>query len=148
MGTLSRSWDLLTQSFSILKSDKQLLWLPVISAVFSIFAMVIICGGGYLLFVPPGPLPHDQASQRLLAHHIWPVAFVLYLALYSVSVYFNVALVSIAADRMDGGQATLSDGLQVAWERKWSILQWALLSATVGILLQMLNGARDLSAAC
>ena len=139
MGTLARSWDLLSDSFAILKSDKQLMWLPVISAIFSIFATVIICGSGYLFVVPVGPIPQDQASQKLLSQHMAPFIFLLYVALYSVSVYFNVALVSIAADRMEGGHATLSDGLQVAWDRKWSILQWALLSATLGMLLQMIE---------
>ena len=33
----------------------------------------------------------------------------------------------------------MNDGLQIAWKRKWSILQWALLAATVGMLLQMLE---------
>jgi len=115
------------------------MWLPVISAIFSIFATVIICGSGFLFVVPPGPIPQNQASQKLLSQHMAPFIFLLYVALYSVSVFFNVALVSLAADRMNGGRATLSDGLQLAWERKWSILQWALLSATLGMLLQMIE---------
>jgi hypothetical protein len=56
-----------------------------------------------------------------------------------VSTYFNVALVGIASNRLAGGTATLNDGLQIAWERKWSIFQWALLSATVGMVIQALE---------
>jgi uncharacterized protein DUF6159 len=139
MGTLSRSWDLLSQSFALLKSEKELMWLPVISAIFSIFATVIICGGGVLFVMPAGPIPQDPASQRVLEQHLAPFIFLFYVATYSVTVYFNVALVSIAADRLAGGHATLSDGLQVAWDRKWSILQWALLAATLGTILQMIE---------
>jgi Family of unknown function (DUF6159) len=139
MGTLARSWDLLSQSFSLLKSEKELVWLPVISAIFSIFATVIICGGGVLFVLPPGPIPQDPASQRVLEQHMAPFIFLFYVATYSVTVYFNVALVSIAANRLAGGHATLSDGLQLAWDRKWSILQWALLAATLGTILQMIE---------
>jgi hypothetical protein len=139
MGTFSRSWDLLGQSFSVLKSDKELMWLPVISAICSLTATVIIFGSGLLLFVPLGTISHDAAAQRLVYQEMAPFIFLFYLATYSITIYFNVALVSIASNRLAGGQATLNDGLQAAWTRKWRILQWALLSATVGILLKMLE---------
>ncbi len=139
MGTLSRSWDLLGQSFAVLKSDKELMWLPVISAIFCLAAAVIICGTGLLVVLPPGPISHDAAQQKLLGQQMAPFIFLFYFVTYSLAIYFNVALVSIASDRLAGGHATLNDGLQIAWARKWSILQWALLSATVGILLQMLE---------
>ncbi len=139
MGTIARSWDLLKQSFWILKSDKELMWLPVLSAIFSLMAAITIFGTGFLLLVPTWPPPQDPASQKLLSQQMMPVLFVFYVVSYSLTIYFNVALVSIASDRLNGGHATLNDGLQLAWERKWSILQWALVSATFGILMQMLE---------
>jgi hypothetical protein len=124
---------------AILKSDKQLIWLPVLSAIFCLAATVTIFGSGILVVLPPGPIPQDPVHQKLLWQQMAPFLFLFYFATYSIGIYFNVALVSIASNRLGGGQATLSDGLQIAWERKWSILQWALLSATVGMLLQMLE---------
>jgi hypothetical protein len=44
MDTLSRSWDLLGQSLAVLKSDKELMWLPVLSAMFCLAATAIILG--------------------------------------------------------------------------------------------------------
>ncbi len=139
MGTLSRSWDLLGQSFAVLKSDKELIWLPVISAMYCLAMTVIIFGAAVLIVVPPGPITHDVAQQKLLGQHIVPFLFLFYFVTYSLVIYFNVALVSIALDRLAGGHAMLNDGLQTAWKRKWRIIQWALLAATVGILLQMLE---------
>ena len=49
MGTLARSWDLLGQSFAVLKSDKELMWLPVLSAFFCVLATVTIFGIGFLV---------------------------------------------------------------------------------------------------
>jgi Family of unknown function (DUF6159) len=142
MGTLSRSWDLLKQSLSVLMSDKELMWLPVLSGIFCLLAMVTICGTGFLYVLPAGPIPHDAVQQKELARQMAPFMFVFYVVSYSVTTYFNVALVSIAANRLAGGHARLNDGLQLAWQRKWVILQWALLAATVGMLLQMLDERR------
>src|SRR5579862_348026 len=139
MGTISRSWDLLGQSFAVLKSDKQLMWLPVISAIFCIAATVIIFSVGVLVVVPLNAIPHDPAGQKLLGQEMTPFVFLFYLVTYSIAIFFNVALVSIAADRLAGGHATLNDGLQAAWQRKWRIFQWALLAATVGMLLNALQ---------
>ncbi len=139
MGTIFRSWELLGQSLAVLKSDKEMLWLPVLSAIFCLAATITIFGSGLLIVMPPGPFPHDPAQQKLLWQQMAPFLFLFYCVTYSITIYFNVALVSIASNRLAGGQATLSDGLQLAWERKWSIVQWALLSATVGMLLQMLE---------
>ena len=139
MGTLSRSWDLLSQSFAVLKSDKELMWLPVISAISSLCATVIIFGSALLVFAPFGTLARDAARQRVLYQQMSPFIFLFYLATYSITIYFNVALVSIASNRLAGGKATLDDGLRTAWARKWRILEWALLAATVGILLKILE---------
>jgi hypothetical protein len=142
METLSRSWSLLGQSFAVLKSDKELMWLPVISAIFCLMATVTIFGTGLIWVLPPGvglSIPSDPVAQKELGRQMAPFLFLFYIVTYSVSTYFNVALVSIASNRLAGGNAKLNDGLQIAWERKWSIFQWALLSATVGMVIQALE---------
>lgn len=139
MGTLSRSWDLLTQSFSVLKSDKELVWLPVLSGLCCVAATIAIFGGGFLFALPAGALGHAAAQRGLFYQEMLPFAFVFYVATYTIAIYFNVALVSIASDRLAGGQATLSDGLRVAWQRKWRILEWGVLAATVGMTLKGLE---------
>lgn len=139
MGTLSRSWDLIKQSFVVLKSDKEMMWLPVLSSLFCLAATVIVFGIGFLLVLPPGPFPRGVALQNLMQQQMLPYVFLFYVVTFSISTYFNVALVSIASNRLAGGHATLNDGLQTAWKRKWSILQWALLAATVGMVLATLE---------
>jgi len=143
MGALSRSWRLLTRSFAVLMSDKELMWLPVISGLFCLCATVIVGAIGLLLVLPIGIIPADPAQQKMLAKQMTPFFFLLYVVTYNIAAYFNVALVSIALDRLAGGHASLTDGLQTAWDRKWSIFQWALLAATVGMLLQTLERRLD-----
>jgi len=138
MGRLARSWDLVGKSFEVLLSDKELLLLPVFSGTSCLIVSVMILGGGALLFrselgVFVGTHP------RTVPQGMWAFLFCFYLVNYFIVVFFNVALVSAAADRFAGGNATVNHGLQVAWDRKGSILQWAVLAATVGILLNLLE---------
>src|SRR5260370_8269126 len=65
--------------------------------------------------------------------------FGLYVVNYFVIVFFNVALVGVANSRLMGGTWTFRDGLELAWERKGTILQWALVAATVGVILRTLE---------
>ena len=65
--------------------------------------------------------------------------FTLYVVNYFVIVFFNVALVGVAHSRLMGGTWTFKDGLELAWERKGTILKWALVAATVGVVLRTLE---------
>jgi hypothetical protein len=142
MGRIGRSWELIGQSITILKSDMELMWLPIFSAISCVLVSIFIFSGGALFFLPEfralraaGPGPH----QMPIHSGMWFWLFLFYLGNYFVVVFFNVALVSIAANRLGGGQATLNDGLQAAWERKGVIFQWALLAATVGVILRAIE---------
>lgn len=140
MGRIARSWELMEKSVAILSRNKSLMFLPVASAVATVAISVVMFSSGALLYRPE--LQTYFASGARLQHltqPMWIFLFLFYLVNYCIVIYFNVALVSIASRILNGGTATLSDGLQAAWERKWSIFQWALLSATVGLLLRALE---------
>jgi hypothetical protein len=140
MGRLARSWDLVGKSFDVLLSDKELLLLPVASGISCLIVSVMILGGSALFFRPEiAAFAAAGPHARQMPQSLWACLFLFYIANYFVVVFFNVALVSAAADRFAGGNATVNHGLQVAWDRKFSILQWAVLAATVGILLNLLE---------
>ncbi len=84
-------------------------------------------------------LPPLTDAEKQTAGRVWFLLFVLYVANYSVISYFNVAFAYIAQNRLRGGAATLDDGLNIAWQRKGLILQWAILASTVGIVLKMIS---------
>jgi xanthosine utilization system XapX-like protein len=134
---ISRSWDLISQSFAVLLSDRALIFLPVVSGLFNLSISAVILSGGALLFHPELQYIFASHSQRpMLTPGMWAWLFVFYVVNYSIVVFFNVALVSIASSRLAGGHATLNDGLQAAWERKFQIIEGAFLAATVGIVLR------------
>lgn len=53
--------------------------------------------------------------------------------------FFNTALVGAAMMRLDGDNPTLADGLRLAWSRLPAILGYALIAATVGMVLRALE---------
>lgn len=140
MGRIERSWELIEKSVAILARHKSLMFLPVASAIASGAISVVMLSTTALAF-----RPEIQAYMAVAPQHprmtqpMWIFLFLFYLVNYFIVVYFNVALVTNVSIILDGGSATLSDGLQAAWQRKGRIFQWALLAATVGIFLSALE---------
>jgi hypothetical protein len=138
MGKFSRTWELVKQSFVILRSDKQLMLFPVFSAISCLLVTAMIATGGMLLIMPAmasaaangQPFHPNQSPLFLLG------MFTMYVANYFVIVFFNVALVGVANSRLMGGNWTFRDGMELAWARKGTILQWAFVAATVGMILR------------
>jgi len=133
-GRFSRSLDLARASWSVVKADKELLFLPVMSVA----TLVVILGS---LAVPvavlggfsSGATPEEPGTAPMLA------ALLFYVVAYFITIFFNTALVGAALMRMDGQNPRLSDGLRIAWSRAGRIFGYACIAATVGLLLRSLE---------
>lgn len=144
MGRISRSWDLVEESFAVLWSDKQLLWLPVLSGISCVIVTFLLLAGGAAILHPNAGsltalIARGNPQMVLRSPEVMGTILALYLANYFVIIFFNVALVGVANSRLTGGNWTLDQGLQLAWKRKWVILQWAFIAATVGVALRALS---------
>jgi uncharacterized protein DUF6159 len=141
MGRFSRSWELVKQSFAVLRSDKELMLFPVLSAVSCLIVTGLIAGGGTLMILPSiaAATAAGQQWQPSQTPIFYFALFAVYVANYFVIVFFNVALVGVANSRLMGGTWTFRDGMELAWQRKGTILQWALVAATVGMVLRMIE---------
>jgi hypothetical protein len=133
---LSRSWNLLKASAGILRQDKQLVVFPLVSAaamlvVFASFAVPVV-GLGVLDGVSGGRNQGVSAAMYV-------VAFLFYFAHYLVIFFFNTALVGAAMIRLDGGTPTLGDGLRIAFSKLGEIAGYALIAATVGMILRVIE---------
>lgn len=122
-----RSWNIMMQSFSVLKSDKELLIFPVLSGVFSLLVLITF-------FVP-------LLFAGLLDNEIifYVAVFCFYFVSYFVVIFFNSALIGAANIRLKGGDPTISDGFKIAFNRLPSIIVWALIASTVGLILNILS---------
>jgi len=133
-GRFARSLDLAKASWSVVKTDKELLLLPVMSVA----AMIVILGS---LAVPvaviggftSGTVPSDPGTGTMLG------ALLFYVVAYFIALFFNTALVGAAMMRMDGVNPRLSDGLRIAWDRVGRIFAYACIAATVGLVLRSIE---------
>ena len=138
MGKFSRSWRLVKQSFAILRSDKQLMLFPILSAISCFIVTAIMATGGAFMLMPAraAALAAGERFNPNQSPMFMLGMLALYVVNYFVIVFFNVALIGVANSRLMGGSWTFRDGLELAWARKGTILQWAFVAATVGVILR------------
>jgi hypothetical protein len=65
--------------------------------------------------------------------------YAFYLVSYSVMMFFNSALISVALKRLDGESASVGEGLQMALANLPAILGYAFIAATVGTILRAID---------
>ena len=129
-----RSWRLIKASAAVLQDDGELLLLPILSG-----AATLIVGGAFVWpAMTDGTLEGLKEGQALPASfYVWLFAF--YLVQYFVIIFFNTALVGAALDRLEGHDPTVRSALALAARRIGPIFGYALVSATVGMLLRFIG---------
>ena len=121
-------WQLTKVSLSILRREKGLILLPFLSLLTTGVAWILFFLGIFF-FVPNPTNPFGSVF-------FYAGLAVVYFITFFVSIYFNAAVMGAAMIRLNGGDPTISDGLKVANENLRRIAGWALLSATVGLILR------------
>jgi len=129
-GRFRNSLDLAKSSWSLLRSDKQLIWLPVISTLTTLLAIATFG-------IPVAALSNmSGGSMQPLAIAI---AVLGYFVLAYITVFFNAALVFAADELMRGGKPTIGTAIQGAKSRAHRILPWAIVSAIVSVILRAIE---------
>lgn len=143
-GKFARSWALSKQAVQVLHHDKQLMIFPILSSaaallVLASFALPIWATVDFQHIAGrTGP----RGGGHLVVTHrpeYYAVIFAYYLANYFVIAFFNSALVACVMNRFNGEDSSAGAGLRVAASRLPQILGWALVSATVGMVLRTLS---------
>jgi hypothetical protein len=134
---LGFGWRMGMTSLGVVTRDKTLMLFPILSGICGLL-LVAACVFGI------GPENLKAAGQAQQASgEIPPIyyayAFAGYFGLSFIAVYFNVALIAAAQQSLAGKDTTLGDGLGVANRHLGKIAAWALLSGTVGLLLNALE---------
>lgn len=131
--TIGTSWSLIKSSAKVLQADRELLIFPILSSI-AVLALSAV------FFVPMLLVGYfnKMASQGLgLADYL--ILFLFYLLQYLIIFFSNTALVGAAMIRIRGGDPTVKDGIKIAYDRFVSIFFYALIAATVGILLSFVK---------
>jgi hypothetical protein len=130
---MSRSWSLVKASWSVLRSDKELVVYPIVSLVLTVIVMAVFA----LPMLAAGSFNRWSHQQSNITDYV--LLFLFYLATYTVVIFCNAALVAAANIRLNGGDPTVRDGFRIAVSRLPQIIAWAIVSATVGMVLRFIS---------
>jgi hypothetical protein len=129
---IGRSWQLVKASWRILSQDRKLLVFPVLSGIITLLVVVsfilpLVLSGAVLGQITAGPAP-------------WYVLlFLFYVVSYFVAIFFNTALITCVHALLQGRETSITEGLSNAARHIGSILVWAIVAATVGVILRTIQ---------
>lgn len=129
----SNSWRLVQASFAVLRSDKELIIFPIVSGI-----GLIIVSAAFLIPMFAAGLMDNLSNPEGEGIFSYVVMFLFYVVTYTVMIFANSALVGAALIRLSGGDPTLGDGFRIASQHAGKILGYALIAATVGMILRTL----------
>lgn len=133
MGRFENSMALAKASWQVLKDDKKLALLPLISGLVTLLVAVSF-------LVPAAVLAHDSSGGGWNAGPVsWILGALGYLVAAYVVVFFNAALVYAADAKLHGATVSIGDALRFAASRSHVLLPWAIVSATVSIILRAIR---------
>ena len=141
---IANGWQLTQQSWRVLMLDKKLLLFPLISGIACLFVMasfaIPLWASGYQAVLMDEGVDGIGQTQQIIGY---VVLFAYYFVNYFVIVFFNSGLIACAVIRFKGGNPTVADGFSAALARLPQIAGWALVAATVGVILKMIESRSE-----
>lgn len=140
MGRLSRSMQLFSASWSVLREDKRLMVFPVIAAaaglgVIAVFAVPILLA--FVHFTTTVDAYGVEQTSPSMEPMGWVLTAIGYVVAMYVGTFMNAALIVAANERLTGtGPGTVTSGFRGASEKAGAIFGWVLVAATVGLVLR------------
>ena len=132
----ARSWQLIQASWDVLRADNALLILPALSGLATTALSVSFAALAMSDVNTLSAIHGSKFLNGLGPLYAW--AFCWYVVQYFVVIFFNTALVGAAIALLEGGRPTVGVALKLAFSRIGAVLGYAVISATIGILLQAL----------
>ncbi len=141
---IAASFALARSTWQVLLSERKLLMFPILSGLGTIlvalsFATPFVIHPQLLAFL----VDKQEADGKGVPVWFYVVVFAFYFCSYFVIIFCNAALISCALIRFNGGEPTVADGLNAAGSRLPQIAAWALVSATVGMILKLIENAHE-----
>ena len=123
---IKRSFSLAKASIKVLQADRELLLLPVISGIAAVLTLLITV-------LPLSTLSESAPAVMFVGF------FLVYLILAYITIFFSAALIHGANERLAGGDPTLRSAINGATARAGAILPWAIVSATVSVIIRSIR---------
>jgi hypothetical protein len=142
----STGFSAASDCWDVLKKDKKLLVFPLVSGLACF--VVLLSFAIPIAVLRPQELNNflDEEPQAKIANSpvwFWLAVFAFYFCNYFVIYFFNAALIHCALFRFRGMELSVNDGFWAATRCLPQILGWALVSATVGVTLKIIESSSD-----
>ena len=131
---IALSWQLLVSSLRFFRQNLDLVWLPVIS-IAACLTWAIVSISGFIASVVA--LHHQATHTEVISSFI--AVILIYFVMTCIVLFFNVALLHCAIERLRGQPGTLRSGFQLASSRWQQIIAWAVVSALVGGVIHLIE---------
>jgi hypothetical protein len=135
-GRFSRSWNLMKASAEVLRSDKSLLMFPLASSICCLLVAASFLVPIIVALMASGA-EMEQGHRMTAGGYV--LLFLFYLVQYFVIIFFNTALAGAALARLRGEPTSFGEGMAIARSRIVNIFGYALIAATVGLVLRALQ---------
>lgn len=137
--SISRSWQLVKASWAFLRTNKSFVMFPILSAVATLIAVVVLLLPASIVMGIFSAAADTSSGGDGTSIFGLVLLFFFYLVMYTISIYFNVALTGAILKEMEGVDVNVGYGLSVANSKLGRIIEYAAISATVGVILKMLE---------
>ncbi len=134
MNVFSQTFDAVQKSWKILMADKELIVFPILSGM---LCLIVSISFYFPISAAGGDVTQLYDTNKA---GFFILAFLFYFFNYFLITFFNCAVIACAEIRMAGGDPTISDGFKASWAVVTFIAAWAMIEATVGVALKMLQG--------
>ena len=138
---LSNGWRIGKISLMTIRENPSLMLFPIISGASLIFIILSFLGSGYFLFGDQLQALEIEETVSSTSSNalVYILVFAFYLINYFVIVFFNVGLVHCAKMILEGRETSVGEGIRFAQTRLGAIFGWAMLAATVGLILKSIQ---------
>jgi len=143
--TIGHTFELMKMSWRVLQKDRELILFPIMSGIGLILMVLLFLGiaAGTGTLDRLADAGNSNGTGGSTGSEFQPVDFAVTAALYFASsfivIFFNAALVAAALERLRGGDPNIGSGIRAAASHLPAIIGWALIAATVGLILQILR---------
>jgi hypothetical protein len=124
-GRIARSWRLSRIAWDIVRSDRTILVLAVVSTLFAVAALALVYDvAGFF-----------SGHRNRGGTHFALVTLIFSFPLTFVSVFFNTAIAAAAASVLEGQRLSLREAVAVPVRRLGQVALWSLLTSIVGVVI-------------
>lgn len=128
-GRIARSWRLTRASFAVVRKDRTLLVLAVLSTLSGALAMAIVFG-------LVGLAGHGYGSD--MRGRIGLAALIVAYPLTFVGVFFNAAIAAAASAALDGRHLSIGQALAVPARRIGQVALWSPIAVLLGVVIEQI----------